>query len=70
MKLLRMMCARHSLVTSSLKIELYDDPPGPPVCRGGFGDVWERQYRGQKVAVKVLKVYASSDLQKIIRVGR
>ena len=70
MKLLRAMCARHTLVTSSLKIELYDDPPGPPVCRGGFGDVWEREYRGQKVAVKVLRTYVSTDLQHTIRVGR
>ena len=69
MRLLRTMCARHTLVTTSLKIEMYDDPPGPPVCRGGFGEVWEREYRGQKVAVKVLKEYASRDLQKTIRVG-
>jgi hypothetical protein len=70
MKLLRAMCARHALVTTSLKIELYDDPPGHPVCRGAFGEVWEREYWGQKVAVKVLKEYASRDLQKTIRVGR
>ena len=39
------------------------------MCRGGFGDVWKREYEGMEVAVKVLKTYANSDLQKITRVS-
>lgn len=67
MRLLHTMCARHTLVTTSLKIELRDDPPGVPKCRGGFGDVSKREYRGRAVAVKI---YAASDLQETIRVSR
>ncbi|KAF9643939.1 kinase-like protein [Thelephora ganbajun] len=40
---------------------------GVAPCRGGFGDVWKREYQGQQVAVKVLRIYANSDLRKIIR---
>ena len=64
------MCARHTLVPQSLKIELCGDPPGVLMYRGGFGDVWKHQYQGREVAVKVLRVYATSDLEKIARVGR
>jgi hypothetical protein len=67
--MLRTVCARHTLVTTSLKIELDHDLSGFPVYHGGFGEVWECEYRGQRVAVKVLKVYASRDLQKTIRVS-
>ena len=70
MKSLRTTCARYTLVPRSLKIGLCDDLSGPPVCRGGSGDVWEREYLGRKVAVKVLRIYVSGDLQKTIRVGR
>ena len=37
--------------------------------RGGFADVWKYQHQGREVAVKVLRVYATSDLEVIIRVG-
>ena len=70
MKLLRKMCARHILVPRSLKIELFDDSPGVLRYRGGFGDVWKRMYQGREVAVKVLRTYATSDLEKITRVSR
>jgi hypothetical protein len=69
MRSLRMMCVRHNLVPTSLKIELCDDPPGVLVYRGGFGDVSKREYRGQAVAVKVLKTYATTNLQNTIRVS-
>ena len=37
--------------------------------RGGFGDVWKCDYRKQEVAVKVVRTYADSDLQKVTRVS-
>ena len=37
--------------------------------RGGFADVWKGEHRGQDVAVKVLRTYLNSDLQKITGVG-
>ena len=64
------MCAGHILLPRSLQIELPDISTGDPLCRGGFGDVWKREYQGQEVAVKVLRRYANSDLQKITRVSR
>ncbi|KAG6816422.1 hypothetical protein H0H87_006159 [Tephrocybe sp. NHM501043] len=35
-----------------------------PIAAGQFGDVWKGQFRGQLVAVKVLKLYANSDIIK------
>jgi len=52
-----------------LRIELGDSLTGAPLRRGGYGDVWKREYQGQTVAVKVLRVYEESDLQKLIRVS-
>ena len=42
---------------------------GTPLYRGGYADVWEGEYEGSKVAVKVLTVYMTSDLDKITKVG-
>ena len=69
MKSLRRMCARHTLVPQSLKIELDNDSTGVLMYRGGFGDVWKRPYQGREVAVKVLRVYNTGDLTVITRVG-
>jgi len=70
MKTLRKMCVRHSLVPKSLKVELCDYSPGVLMYGGGFGDVWNHEFQGREVAVKVLKTYLTSDLEKIVRVGR
>ena len=67
--MLRKMCARHTLVTSSLKIELCDDTPGVLMYRGGFGDVSKHIYQGREIAVKVLRTYATSDLKNAIHVS-
>ena len=64
------MCSGCILLPRSLQIELCDNPTGPVVYRGGYGEVSKREYEGQEVAVKVLKTYADSDLQKIARVSR
>ncbi|KAF9783960.1 kinase-like domain-containing protein [Thelephora terrestris] len=67
MESLYRVCAGHSLLPRSLHIELGDNLAGAPSRRGGFGEVWKRDYRGQQVAVKVLKVYEDSDLRKVTR---
>jgi hypothetical protein len=35
---------------------------------GGYGDVWKGLFRGQTIAVKVLKVYQKSDMVKLLKV--
>ena len=70
MKLSSEICARHALFPRSLRIELSDNSPGVVLYRGGFGDVSKRKYQGREVAVKTLKVYATSDLQEVARVSR
>ena len=40
-----------------------------PRYQGGFAEVWKTEHEGRDVAVKVLKIYVTSDLVKITRVG-
>jgi len=40
-----------------------------PLCHGGYADVWKGEHQGREVAVKVLKVYLTSDFDEITRVG-
>jgi hypothetical protein len=63
------MCADHTLVPKSLRIELCYNPSSMAHCRGGFADVWKGNHRGREVAAKVLRIYADSNLQKITRVS-
>ena len=63
------MCASHTLLPGSLQIELCDNPTSIALYRGGYGDVSKRDYEGQEVAVKVLRIYVNSDLRKITRVS-
>ena len=39
-----------------------------PIAGGGFGDVYKGRSRGQEMALKFLKVYQNSDIQKLIKV--
>ena len=41
---------------------------GDPIARGGFGDVYKGRSRGQEMALKVLRVYQKSDIQKLLKV--
>jgi len=52
-----------------VQIPLCYDRLGIPLFRGGFGDVWKGNYEGRDVAVKVLVVYSTSDLDKLTRVS-
>ena len=63
------MCAINALLPRSLQIELCDDPTSVVLYRGGFGDVSKRRYQGRDIAVKVLRTYANTDIQKITRVS-
>ena len=68
-KMLYKTCARNALFPRSLRIELCDNPDNTVLYRGGFGDVSKREYQGREVAVKRLRIYDTSDLQKVVRVG-
>ena len=37
--------------------------------RGGFADVWKGEHCGRDVAVKVLRIYSDSDLQRVAGVS-
>jgi hypothetical protein len=41
---------------------------GHPVAGGGFGDVYRGQFQGHEVAVKVLKIYRTSDMGALLKV--
>jgi hypothetical protein len=64
------MCAGHSLLPRSLQIKVWCDRSDIPHCRGGFADVWKGTHGDREVAVKVLRIRAGSDSQKITRVSR
>ena len=66
----RRICSRQALLPRSLQIPMCYDRSGAPRYRGGFADVWKGEYQGCDVAVKVLRVYSTSDLTKIKSVSR
>jgi len=45
------------------------DRTAAPLYRGGFGDVWKGEYCDREVAIKVLRTYSNSELQRIIGVS-
>jgi len=63
------ICGRQALLPKSLQIPLCYNRLEAPRYRGGFADVWTGDYQGQRVAAKVLRVYTTSDLDKIRRVS-
>ena len=67
LKLLYKTCGRHALLPNVLKIPV--DYSGVALYRGGFADVWKGKHCGRDVAVKVIRTYSGSDLQKIIGVS-
>jgi hypothetical protein len=69
LKLSYRMCGRHVLLPRALKIPVSYDRTGVALYRGGFGDVWKGKHCGRDVAVKVIRTYSNSDLQRIIGVS-
>ena len=63
------MCGQQALLPRSLQIPLCYDRTDAPLYHGGFAEVWKGEHQGREVAVKVLKVYKTSNLVKITRVG-
>ena len=63
------MCGRHALLPTSLKIPVSFERTGDALYRGGFADVWKGEHCGPDVAVKVIRIYSDSDLQRVIGVS-
>ena len=70
MRTLYKICGRQAILPKQLAIPLCYNPTEIPLCKGGFADVWKGQYNGRDVASKVLRVYQTSDLKQIRKVGR
>jgi len=69
LKPLYRICGLHNLPPRAMQIELLNDPAGIAFYRGGFADVFKCMGQSMEVAVKVLRTYRTSDLQKITRVS-
>lgn len=59
------ICGCHGLLPKSVQIPLCYNRMDFPLYHGGYAEVWKGEYEGCKVAVKVLKVYQTSDLDRI-----
>ena len=63
------ICGRQGLLPRSVQIPLCYNRMEPPLCRGGFAEVWKGKHLGREVAVKVLKVCVTTNLVKVTRVN-
>jgi hypothetical protein len=62
------MCSQHRVIPKSMHIP--DCSKGSvEVERGGFADVSQGRYQGRQVAIKVVRVYITSDLDAILSVS-
>jgi len=69
LKSLFRICGRHALLPTSLKVPVSLERTGGVLYRGGFADVWKGEHCGQDVAVKVIRIYSDSDLQRVVGVS-
>ena len=58
-----------TLVPRSPAIPLCYNPTESPLYYGGLADVWKGQYQGREVAAKAVRIYLTSDLERIRKVG-
>ena len=63
------ICSHHALIPRSMQIPLCYNRTESPRYRGGFAEVWKGEHEGVEVAVEVLKIFVTSDLVRITRVG-
>ena len=63
------ICSRQALLPRSVQIPLCYNRMDAPLYHGGFAEVWKGEHQGREVAVKVLRVYVTSNIVKITRVG-
>ena len=63
------ICGHQALLPRSVQIPLCYDRMDAPLYHGGFAEVWKGEHQRREVAVKVLKIYKTSNLVKITKVG-
>ena len=68
-KLLYKTCSHHALLPRALEVLVDYDRTGDALYHGGFGDVWRGEFCGRDVAVKVVRIYSQSELQRVINVS-
>ena len=64
------ICHRQAHLPNALHIPLCYNRFDDPVYSGGYADVWMGEHQGGKVAVKVLRIFSTSDLDEVTKVGR
>lgn len=69
LKSLYRMCSHHSLIPRALRIPICYDRNDHPLYKGGCVDVWKGEHCGQDVAVKVLRIYSTSDIRNVVDVS-
>lgn len=69
LKYLCRICGHHRLLPASYKLTSGLRKGDRPIGNGGFAEVWKGSYNGRQVAIKVLKVYETSDMEDIGRVS-
>ena len=63
------MCGRYALLPKAMAIPICYDRTTNALYKGGFADVWKGRHCDRDVAVKVIRTYSNSDLQRIIGVS-
>ena len=61
-------CGRHRIVPKSMHIPDCSEGTVEVEC-GGFADVSQSTYEGRRVAIKVVRMYTTSDLDVILSVS-
>ena len=64
-----MICGCQALLPKSVQIPLCYNQTDIPLGYGGYADVWRGEYQGCTVAVKVLRVFLMSNLDKTTHVS-
>ena len=70
LEVLYKMCHRYALLPRTVQVPVLYDRTSNALYRGGFADVWKGKHCDREVAVKVMRTYSNSDLQRILGVSR
>lgn len=68
-KKLSRICGRKGVLPQSMYINGLPEDSAEAECLGGYASVFKRMHNGILVAVKVIKIYITSDTESIFRVS-